>query len=89
MWKHIATDAASASISLGNSMPPAAVTKVATQDKVSATDYKFSLSFGQSSAFVLTLPKYNKNISKMKHTKHLFLLIAVLAFLLLALLYNY
>ena len=43
MWKHIATDAASASTSRGNSMQHEADTRVATPDKVSATDYKISL----------------------------------------------
>ena len=43
MLKHIATDVASASMSLGSSTPLAAVIKVVMQDKVSATDYKVSL----------------------------------------------
>ncbi len=51
MLKHIATDVASASMSLGSSMPPAAVTKVAMQDKANATDYS-SLSLIAGSLYI-------------------------------------
>ena len=79
MWKHIATDVASASISRGNSMQPAAAIRAAMPDKVSATDYKFSLVWAVVSLRADTAP-YNKITSNMNQTKLLFLLITALAF---------
>jgi hypothetical protein len=43
-------------MSLGSSMQHEAAIKVAMPDKANAIDYKLSLSLGQLSAFVLTLP---------------------------------
>ena len=60
-------------------MQPAAAIRAAMPDKVSATDYKFSLVWAVVSLRADTAP-YNKITSNMNQTKLLFLLITALAF---------